>query len=73
MEFCLLSVDTYAIVYSETSDNAGSDPGEDAEVTNDEIERQGGPAFPQPCCDTGHAPNTPWGMAGGRGSLVEKT
>lgn len=25
----------------------------------------GGPAFPQPCCDTGHAANSPYGIAGG--------
>lgn len=25
----------------------------------------GGPAFPQPCTEGGHAGNTPWGIAGG--------
>ena len=24
-----------------------------------------GPAFPQPCCDSGHAANSPYGIAGG--------
>ena len=28
-------------------------------------QRDGGPAYPQPCTSEGHAANTPWGIAGG--------
>jgi hypothetical protein len=49
---------------SRRGDGADADGGTGGHIVSDAI-KDGGPAFPQPCTESGHAANSPFGIAGG--------